>query len=235
MSTESQMTMHKIGMLNEKSLHSALKEWYTRPNDRLEVSVDGFHVDIVRGDLLVEIQVQNFTAMKRKIARLTSHRPVRLVHPITLEKWLVKLAQDGYSHLSRRKSPKRGAIEYLFEELVSFPKMLLNPNFSLEVLFIQEEEVRRYDSTRCWRRKNWVIHERRLLRVMGQRIFKTTSDIANIIPKALTEPFTTSDLAHAIRKPAWLAQKMAYCMRNMNIISPVGKRRNAILYTRSIA
>ena len=52
---------------------------------------------------------------------------------------------------------------------------------------------------------------------------------------ALIEPFTTSDLAAALAKPRILAQEMAYCLRKMGAITPVGKRRNAILYSRSAA
>jgi hypothetical protein len=37
-----------IGSLNEKPLHAALKEWYARPEDRFEASVDGFVIDVVR-------------------------------------------------------------------------------------------------------------------------------------------------------------------------------------------
>jgi hypothetical protein len=44
-----------IGTLNEKPLHAALKQWYAEPEDRIEAPVDGFTVDIVRGDLLIEI------------------------------------------------------------------------------------------------------------------------------------------------------------------------------------
>jgi hypothetical protein len=39
-----------IGLLNENSLHSALKRWYARPGDLVEVSLDGYIVDILRGD-----------------------------------------------------------------------------------------------------------------------------------------------------------------------------------------
>jgi hypothetical protein len=39
-----------IGLLNEKPLHAALKDWYARPEDRFEVSVDGFVIDVVQGD-----------------------------------------------------------------------------------------------------------------------------------------------------------------------------------------
>lgn len=47
-----------IGLLNENPLHAALKKWYARPGDQLEVSVDGFVIDVVQGNLLIEIQTQ---------------------------------------------------------------------------------------------------------------------------------------------------------------------------------
>ena len=231
--TPLQKTPRNIGVLKEKPLHSALKEWYSQPDDQFEVSVDGFVVDIVRGGLLVEIQTRNFGAVRPKLAELVAHHPVRLVYPIAEEKWIVKLAEDGINQLSRRKSPKRGAFEHVFEELVSFPKLLLSPNFSIELLLIQEEEVRRYEGTSGWRRKGWGTHERRLLRVVEQRILETPTDMCTFIPSALAEPFTSSDLAIAIAKPRWLAQKMVYCLRLTNCITPMGKRGNAILYTRT--
>jgi len=233
MCTQSRSASRTISTLNEKPLHAALKKWYARPNDQFEVSVDGFLVDIVRGDLLVEIQTRNFAAIKRKLVALTVRHPLRLVYPIPREKWIVKLPEGAQSRLTRRKSPKRGTLEQVFRELVRFPKLLANPNFSLEVLLIQEEEVRRYDGTRGWRRKGWVTHERRLLEVVGQRVFETPADMGALVPSALAEPFTTSDLAAAIAQPRSLAQKMAYCLREMGSIAPVGKRSNAILYIRA--
>jgi hypothetical protein len=234
MITESQKPTQTIGTLNEKPLHAALKEWYAKPGDRFEVSVDGFVIDIVRGDLLVEIQTANFSAIKRKLTKLTAHHPVRLVYPIAQEKWIVKLAKNGNGQLSRRKSPKRGTLEHVFGELVRFPHLLSNPNFSLDVLLIQEEEGRRYDGKRGWRRKGWVTHERRLLQVVDNRLFETPADVAALLPSDLVEPFTTSDLAAAIAKPRWLAQKMAYCLREMDAITADGKRGNAILYIRTM-
>lgn len=222
-----------IGTLNEKPLHAALKEWYARPGDRFEVSVDGFVIDIVRGDLLVEIQTGNFAAIKRKLSALVPSHPVRLVYPIAREKWIVKLAEDGNGQLGRRKSPKRGTLEQVFRELVSFPALLSHPNFTLEVLFIQEEETRRYDGKRGWRRRGWVTYERRLLQVVGSHLFETPVDVAALFPPDLCEPFTTSDLAAAIARPRWLAQKMAYCLREMGAITSTGKRGNAILYIRA--
>ena len=123
-----------IGVLNEKPLHAGLKKWYARPGDRLEVPIDGFVVDIVRDDLLIEIQTANFSSVKQKLIDLVSRHRVRLVYPIAREKWLVKLPREGENERSRRKSPKRGRIEEVFRELVSFPELLAERNFSLEVL-----------------------------------------------------------------------------------------------------
>ena len=197
------------------------------------MSVDGFIIDIVRGDLLVEIQTGNFSAIKRKLTTLVGDHAVRLVYPVAREKWIIKLARDGEGRLGRRKSPKRGAFEHVFGELVRFPRLLASAYFSLEVLLIQEEEVRRYDGRRGWRRHGWVIHERRLLQVVDQRLFATPADIAAMVPRSLAEPFSTSDLATAIGQPRWLARRMAYCLRHMGALDAVGKQGNAILYTRA--
>jgi len=130
------MAPSPIGTLNEKALHAALKEWYAEPGDRVEVEIDGFFVDLVRGDLLIEIQTGGFSGIKRKLLALTEAHPLRLVYPIAREKWIVKLDEDGRRRLSRRKSPKRGQVEDVFAELVSFPRLITRPNFSLDVLLV---------------------------------------------------------------------------------------------------
>ncbi len=235
MPAQLQNSASQIGTLNESPLHAALKIWYAQPGDWFEVPVDGFVVDIVHGDLLVEIQTRNFAAIKRKLTTLADSHPVRLVYPIARDKWLVKLPQDGRGQLRRRKSPKHGAFENVFEELVSFPKLLSNPNFAVEVLLIQEEQVRRYDGKRRWRRGGWVTQERRLLQVLERRLFETPADMGALVPPDLAEPFTTANLAGAIGQRGRVAQKMAYCLREMGALAPVGKQGNAILYTRAAA
>ena len=234
MGIESRKVTEHIGVLNEKPLHAVLKLEHAKPNDLFEVPTDGFLIDIVRGDLLIEIQTQNFASIKQKLTSLVAQHPIRLVYPIAQEKWILKLAEDGQSQISRRKSPKRGALEDIFEELVSIPELLSHPNFSIEVVFIKEEESRRYNKTRGWRRRGWVIHERRLLKIVAQKLLNTPDDLCAVIPSSLTEPFTTQDLAIAMDKYRRFAQKMVYCLRRMGSITSAGKRGNAVLYTRRV-
>jgi hypothetical protein len=221
-----------IGTLNEQPLHAALKDWYAEDGDQVEVTLDGYVIDLVRGDLLIEIQTANFSAIRRKLAALTKRHPVRLVYPIPRDKWIVRLDDQG-DPVSRRKSPRRGVVEHLFAELVRIPALLADPRFSLDVLLIQEEEQRRYDGQRGWRRRGWVVHQRRLLDVLDQQRFESPGDALALIPPALPDPFTTADLAAALGCSRRLAQQMCYCLRAMDTVEMVGKRGNALLYARN--
>ena len=233
MADETPPTSKGVGLLNEKPLHAALKAWYAQPGDRFEVPVDGSMIDIVRDELLVEIQTRDFSALKRKLERLVANHPVRLVYPIADEKWIVRVSEDGADPEGRRRSPKRGSMLALFRELVSFPHLISHPNFSLEVLLIQEEEVRQQGLARNWRRRGWGTVERRLVQVVERRLFATPADLAALIPASLEEPFTTAGLADAIHQPRWLAQKMTYCLRSAGAIAEAGKQGKAIRYVRA--
>lgn len=219
-----------IATLNEGPLHSGLKAWYAQPGDRLEVPVAGRQVDIVRGDLLIEIQTRGFAALKKKLGALVRDHSVRLVYPVAVEKWIVRVEGKGGRVLGRRKSPKRGRLEDTFAELVSLPRLVSSPNFSLEILLIQEEEVRSHEAGRAWRRKGWVVVERRLMAVVESRLIRHVGDLQQLLPPSLSAPFTTADLAEQLHVSRGLAQKMAYCLREAGAIQEVGREGNARLY-----
>lgn len=221
--------MPGIGLLNEKALHASLKQWYARPGDRFEVAVGGFVIDIVRAEQLIEIQTGGFSSIKSKLAKLVQSHPVRLIHPIVQEKWIVRSATEDRHRVVRRRSHKRGRLEDLFWELVSIPQLLANSNFSLEVLMIRAEEARRYEGKRLRRRRGWGIEERRLLEVVERRVFQDTADWRRLLPEGL-ESFTAADLATAADTGAVLAQKMAYCLRHARVIELIGRRGRANLY-----
>lgn len=223
-----------INTMRESSLHAAVKQWYARPGDELEVTVDGFTIDLVRNGLLVEVQTSSFGALKRKLAKLTKRRRVLLVHPIAQEKWIAHVDAHG-DVLKRRRSPKRGRWEEVFLELVSLPHLIATRNFSLEVLLIQEEEARCNDGKGSWRRKGVSIVNRKLLGVVDRIVLRSPQDFGALLPPALPDSFTTQDLASVAVMPRYLAQKMAYCLRAMGAIQLVGKRGHSLLYTRAAA
>lgn len=219
-----------IGILREGPLHASLKRWYAKPGDLIEVPVDGFVIDLVRGDLLIEVQTRGFSSMKRKVTTLLDggHR-VRIVHPIPATKRIVKLTDDG-EILSRRLSPKRGDLTDVFSELVSIPDLLTNPHLEIEVVMTDVEELRRHTPGRAWRRKGWMVEERRLNEVVGTLLISNNDDLAALLPAGLSDTFTTADLANKLGRPRRTAQQMAYCLRIAEVIEAVGKRGNAVEY-----
>ena len=220
-----------VGTLREKPLHAALKRWYAEQGDRIEEPVDGFVIDLVREEMLIEIQTRGFSSLKPKLHNLLQRHSVHLVYPIPLEKWIVKIDDSG-AVMSRRRSPKRGAVVDVFAELVSFPELLAHPNFTLEVLLIQEEEVRRFDPSKAWRRKGWVVVERRLLDVVDLLVVESPHALVSLLPTEVPREFTTADLAAELSCHRRLAQQMTYCLRRTGVIEMVGKEGNAIMYAR---
>lgn len=223
-----------INTFNENPLHKGLKEWAAGADAAFEVPLEGYIIDAIVDGVLIEVQTRNFNAMRRKLQTLVASHPVRLVHPVSYEKWIVRVDPDG-AQLSRRKSPKRGRMEEVFSELVTFPKLMTERNFSLEVVMIQEEEIRVVDGKKHGRRKrrDFVREERRLVSVLDSRRFVQPRDMAALIPETVEEPFTTNDIARGCNVPRFMAQKMAYCLREMGAIVALERKKTGIQYTRS--
>ena len=216
--------------MTEYSLHSEVKHWYMGSGDELEVKVDDFIVDVLRGKLLIEIQTGNFSAIKQKLTKLLrNNNQVRLVYPIAKQKWIVHVSRSG-EFVRRRKSPKKGKLTDLFYELVHAPSLIKDRNFSLEVLLIEEEEIRCNDGRGSWRRRGISVQDRKLLNVLDRIVFEDNQDFLEFLPKELDGHFTNKVLASKLGISVRLAQKITYCLRKMGAIAIAGKKSNELLF-----
>jgi hypothetical protein len=220
-----------IGTLNEGALHAALKSWYRRPGDLLEQRVDGYVIDIVRGETLIEIQTAGFAPLRRKLDRLLDRHRVRLVATVPLTRRIVRLSLGG-EVLSTRRSPRRGRPVDVFARLVSLPGLLAHPRFELELLLTHEEEHRRHEAGRAYHRRGWVVVGRSLISVERTLPLSTPEDAAALLPP-VPDVFDTAELAAAERCTRRLAQQMTYCLRAMGTLESHGRRGRAVLYRRA--
>ena len=198
-----------FGSRRESSLHSSIKKWYFLEGDRLEAKVDDFIVDIVRGDLLIEIQTANFSAIKPKLRRLLKNHKVRLVHPIPKKKWIVHKSMPNGEITGRRISPKRGSLYDLFSELIRISDLFPKGNLSIEVLMIELEEIWRNDGRGSWRRKGASIEDRKLIGIYESVMFEDKTDFLRVMPEHLPNPFSNRDLAENLRIPISQTRKMS--------------------------
>ncbi len=224
----------KIGTLREGVLHAQLKEWYRRPGDEVEKRLSGYVVDIVRGDLLIEIQTGGFAPLRRKLDALTREHPVRVVAPVARERRIVRLSGAG-EILSARRSPRHGTALDVFSRLVSIPTLLCRPQFELEILLTEENELRVHQPGKAFRRRGWIVSGRSLSAVSDSVRLTCPEDAAALLPSRLAESFDTAELAEAAAISRRLAQQMTYCLRAMGTLEIVGSRHRAHVYRRKQA
>jgi len=224
------ISSNDIGTLNESSLHSTLKLRYKKAEDQLEVPIENFVIDIVRDDLLIEIQTKNFSSIKNKLETLLKNHRVRLIHPIVKDKWIINMDQQTSKIISKRLSPSHQSYLDIFEELIRIPDLISNPNLTIELVVVQIEEFRINDGKGSWRRKGWSIYDKKLVNIVEKKEFCSPIDFLMLKPSTLKPPFTNADLAYSLKKPLRLAQKMSYCLRKMGIIKVVSKSGRSMLF-----
>ncbi|WP_193612207.1 hypothetical protein [Nocardioides lijunqiniae] len=224
--------MAGIGELAEGPLHAALKQWLARPGDSFEVKVDRWVVDLVRADgELVEVQTGGFGPLGPKLDGLLDQHRMRIVHPVPAVRRIVRVDADGVI-LSERRSPKRAGVLEVFDRLVAFPSLIGHPHLVVEVLLCREDHVRAPTPTRSRSgRRTRDPGVRHLAEVVGRHELRRPEDALDLLGADLpTEPFTTAELATLLGVPAGLAQRVAYCLRLMELLEPAGRRGPAPLH-----
>ena len=228
-----------IGTLNEGPLHQALKAHYASRyaasrRSPSEVQVGDYVADVLGDDdVLYEIQTGGFGAIRRKMERLVGEHKVVLVHPIAAVRMIVKVGDEADAEATRRRSPKRGHPAHVLDQLVYIPALLAHPNFELEVVMVEEDEVRVFDPGRVRHRKGWRVVRRQLNAIVERHRFRCLDDLFDLLEAPLPDPFTTLELAEALNQPRRLAQKMAYVLREGGITRICGKAGNALVYRRA--
>lgn len=195
-----------IGVMREGPLHAGVKALLARPDDRVEVPVGRFVIDVVRADgELVEVQTGSFSALAPKLDALPDSHRIRVVHPVAAQRRIVRINERGEVVASRR-SPTRGTALQLFERLVSFASLLSHPNLVIEVLLLREDHVRS-GSPVTRRRRTRDPGERRLVDVLDRIELREPEDLLGVLPALPGGAFTTRELAALLGCSLGLAQR----------------------------
>ena len=232
-SATGQLPPHRPVM--EHSIHRQLKSLYVSDSDRHEVTVDGYRIDAVDGERLIEIQYGSLGAIRNKIRRLLCSHDVLVVKPLAQRKQLLKRDVPEGPVVSTRKSPKKQTLWNLFDDLVYFVDVFPHPRLELEVLMTLQEEYRLPAEKKRRVCRGYVVEDRLLAEVTGRAMLRTGEDLLAMLPDSIRprgriEPFSTAELATAAGISRPLARKVAYCLRRCGVARVVGKDGNAMLY-----
>lgn len=212
-----------INTYNESSLHKSIKTLYAVDfNGQTEVERFGHVYDILTEDSVIEIQTKNLSKLLAKtLDTLDKNYKVKIVWPLVINKWIETSDESG-AILSCRRSPVRGSIYNLFDEITGLYPVLLNKNFSLDIVEVNIVEKRtKYNepvqtlNRRRRFRKDYLKTGKELKEILETKVFRTKEDYLNLIPKSILPEFCAKDLARALKEDKTLpssASKKAHIM-----------------------
>jgi hypothetical protein len=216
----------------ESSLHRTLKERYAvGGSQRPEVVVEGFRIDAIdEHGRLVEVQSGALGPLRGKLRRLLPAFRIRIVKPVILSRRVVRRSRPNGPVVSARRSPKRGSLVDVFDDLIGVVRVFPHSNLEIDILGIAIEEVR--VPSRRW--PGYRVADRCLGEIHETTSLVEANDLWRLLPLSCSgpEPFTSQDLAHALGRPVWFAQRVAYCLRYTGAAHVVGKQGNRLVYLR---
>jgi hypothetical protein len=152
---------------------------------------------------------------------------------VSAEREIRRLDPKTEELLSVRRSPKRGDLYSVFDELVKAAGLIASRNVTVEVLLVRTAEIKTRDGSGSWRRRGDRVVDRELLEVLSSRSFRTRGQWLALIPRALPPPWSSSALGEALDIPPDRARKILYCLARAGLLSEAGKEGRRKTYVAS--
>lgn len=216
----------------ETTLHRQLKDHFAdAATGSVEFRSDGFRADAIGPDgEWVEIQSSPLGQLRPKLLRLLPLRRVRVVKPIVLERRIIVLGRSGGPEKPPRRSPYRGDLVEVFDDLVHLVQVFPDPHLRLDVLGVTIDEVR---SPRR-RRPGYAVEDRRLREIRRTIRVEQPRDLWELLPPRpegrWADGFTTRDLDGWLGRGLAFAQRVAYCLRLAGAVEVSGVRDRHRVY-----
>lgn len=233
-----------INTLNETSLHKSLKAFYRiQCNGKTEEKVGAYIVDILCPDGgIIEIQTGTLGKLKSKAEFfLLQNRKIKIVYPLAALKYIE--TRDTAGKITRRKSPLKKSIYSAFREITALVPVLLDKNFTLEIIeaVITEERIKTEEPIQSKNRrrrfkKDWQKTGKRLDQLGKVFILHGKSSYKKLIPENLPETFTSKDFFESLKQNSSTVKRSdanftLWILSKIGIINEAGKRGNAKIYS----
>lgn len=225
-----QRERYGIGTLQEKTVHGILKDYYAPDKDMQEIPINGYVADIYTGEEIIEIQTANFNKLRNKLERFLPEYPVTVVYPIPHIKWLSWMDEETGECSPLRKSPVKGNVYKAFYELYKIKSYLNHPHLRLCFPLLDIEEYRLLNGWSKDKKKGSCRYDRIPVALVEEIRFDRVEDYLQLVPYELSEPFTVSEFAKAVKIKDYEAGKVLHILHYLGVIEHCGKKGRAYLY-----
>jgi len=204
----------------KSSLHAALQEVYSREGGKTEAKVGDFRVDVLKGDLITEIQIAGLYKIKQKVrVLLLMGYKVKVVVPLQS----VLVEPGGTKNRDQRYK--------IFQELSHFVDVFPAPG--LEVDFLMLKELRTWKKVKSGRHyvvpKGFMKRDTVPLAVIEEVRLREAHDLLKLIDIP-DEKFTARGLALRAGLSRRTASRACYVLRRTGVLNVEGMIGRAYLY-----
>lgn len=217
-----------IGVLNERTLHAAIK-LYLEPSELCrEVTLGRRTADIVGEDGVIEIQTRAFEKLRPKLEEFLPLVRVTVVLPIAESRRVWHISPEDGSVSGGRKSPVTGTAFSAFAELCKIEKYIGHENLTLRLMFFHVDDYRVPDKKHS--RRGTVRYDRVPSDLTDEIFIRTQADLALLLPPELPLEFTSAQLAKLGRVKPAVARSALTLLTRAGITQRTGKSGRYYLY-----
>lgn len=226
-------SLHRIGTLKEKTLHSVVKNYIEPDVQKQEIKLGRFYVDILNESGIVEVQTQNFNLLRKKLDVFLPEYTVTVAYPMIATKWLIWVDEETGEISKKRRSPVRGSYYRCFHELYKIKPYLKDSNLKIRLMLINMEEYRLLNGWSEDKKRGSTRHDRVPTEIVEEYMIETLEDYQKLIPPTLGESFTTKDFAKEAKISPKLTQVGVNVLYHVGAIERIGKQGRMYLYKRT--
>lgn len=208
-----------IGVLGEKTLHSALKYYY-EPNELShEREREGYFADVMNERGIIEVQTGSMGRLRPKLAEYLKTTPVTVVHPVIRKKTIIWV-DPATGEAVRSTAVRRGKTADAFLQLMYLGDLPVNERLTVLIPLLDAEETRLLDGRGRDRKKACTKLDRVPTALISETRLACAEDYLSFVPEELLcdpEGFTVARLKKAGYNDA-VARAMLYTLMNTGLI-----------------
>lgn len=224
------MNNNGVGTLNEKSIHSFLKDYYQPDKKYQEIKLGNFIADIFYNNTIIEIQTSNFSNLQKKLEYYLPLYKVIVVYPISQIKYISWISTENGEYSTPRKSPKNSNIFDSAWELNKISKFLTHKNLEIHLVFLESIEYKLLNGFGKSKKIKAKKYDTEMINILSTTKLNTVESFNSFIPDDIKSPFTVKDFSKIIKRNHKRTRQVIYLLENLSLIERCGKIKNAFLY-----
>lgn len=221
-----------IGLLQEKTLHSIVKDFYAPCEEAKEIRVGDYVADICYRDRIIEIQNGGFAHLVPKLEAFLPKYKVTVVYPIPYRKWMCWIDPETGEQTARNAPHGTFNLYKAFRDLYSIRKYLTHPGLTIILTCLEIEEYRIQDGWSRDKKRGSHRYDRIPLRLLDEIEIKGKEGYNRFLPDELPEEFTIKEFQKLTKFRGRYFGSTVHVLEEVGLIRRCGMRKRAFLYQR---